>query len=301
MLAQGDTVFKTICFSDESRVVLGNDKQWVWYRFGENNPSANVVTDKFPKALMIFAVIGIGYKSRLLFIEGTIDANQYIQNIADLGFIEDLDEKHGFLNWTFQQDGAPCHTATETMDWLEESVDVLSGWPANSPDLNPIELLWAILKAAVSRLRPQTIDGLKEVLQASWDRISQTTIDKLCSPFEARLTQCLEADGHSISKDLWRMGEKQAVIDYERTIAQRNRVWTEVETNRLIELHSMLGSRWARIASLLPGWTVPQLRNQWSKISNSADYRKKMTDVDWMMEMRGNARLNWPHVTILKD
>jgi hypothetical protein len=128
-----------IHFSDESRFVLGDDKRWVWYRGGEENESAIRSTQKFPPSVMIFAVIGRDYKSKLLFVEGTIDAEKYIQNLSQLGFIEELDQRHGALEWIFQQDGAPCHMSQKAVDWIEANCDVLSDWPANSPDLSPIE------------------------------------------------------------------------------------------------------------------------------------------------------------------
>jgi hypothetical protein len=81
---------------------------------------------------------------------------------------------------------ASCYTRKDVVDWLEESVDVIPDWPANSPDLNPIELLWSVLKAAVRKFHPQTIDELKAVLQAAWKSIPQT-IDGLVDSFPARL------------------------------------------------------------------------------------------------------------------
>jgi hypothetical protein len=68
-----------IHFSDESRIVLGDDNRWVWYRRGENNPSANVSSANFPPSLMVFAVIGIGYKSRLLTVDGTINTESILK------------------------------------------------------------------------------------------------------------------------------------------------------------------------------------------------------------------------------
>jgi hypothetical protein len=91
MLQWTDDALQTICFSDESRVVLGHDNMWVWYRRGEDNPSANFETLKFAPSLMVFGVIGVGYKSRLLFIEGSINTDKYIENCEQLGFIQQLD------------------------------------------------------------------------------------------------------------------------------------------------------------------------------------------------------------------
>ena len=51
----------------------------------------------------------------------------------------------GNRSWTFVHDGASPHKARMTNEWLEQNVPnyIESGphgeWPANSPDLNPIE------------------------------------------------------------------------------------------------------------------------------------------------------------------
>ena len=46
----------------------------------------------------------------------------------------------------FQQDNAPCHKSRKTLGWLaQKNVNVLD-WLPSSPDLNPIENLWSIVK-----------------------------------------------------------------------------------------------------------------------------------------------------------
>jgi hypothetical protein len=157
-----------IHFADESRFVLGDDNRWLWYRRGEENATAERPTRKSPPSVMVFAVIGIDYKSKLLFIEGTVNTARYIENLRELGFMEELDEKYGALEWIFRQDGASCHTCQEVVDCIEENCDLLSDWPANSPDLSQIEILWGILKYVVAKMAPTIVGELKQVLVEAW-------------------------------------------------------------------------------------------------------------------------------------
>jgi hypothetical protein len=69
-----------IHFSDESRLFLGEAKRWVWYRCGEENPSATAATGNFATFVMIFGVTGVGSKSKLWFIEGMVDAKYGVLN-----------------------------------------------------------------------------------------------------------------------------------------------------------------------------------------------------------------------------
>jgi hypothetical protein len=51
----------------------------------------------------------------------------------------------------FQQDEAPARTSQGTLDWFEESIDVIVDWPANSLNPSLIEALWVILEKLVRR------------------------------------------------------------------------------------------------------------------------------------------------------
>jgi transposase len=71
--------------------------------------------------------------------------------------------------WFLLQDNAPYHKAELTQTWLfTRGVDCIN-FPPFSPDLNPIENLWAQLKRNVEAHNPQTIEQLREIVLSEWN------------------------------------------------------------------------------------------------------------------------------------
>ena len=72
------------------------------------------------------------------------------------------------------QDNAPCHKAKGVLTWLGKRNVIILEWPPQSPDLNPLENLWAILFSAVKEKYDQNINSLQDLrvaLKQEWERI----------------------------------------------------------------------------------------------------------------------------------
>lgn len=96
----------------------------------------------------------------------------------------------------FLMDGATPHTAASTINFLKaKRIRFLRNWPPNSPDLNPIENLWAWLKREVAAELPSSFADFTATLEAAWDRVPDSMLRKLMRSFHKRLRKCVECGG----------------------------------------------------------------------------------------------------------
>jgi hypothetical protein len=97
----------------------------------------------------------------------------------------------------FLQDGAPCHTSKVSMALLREQEFTVMDWPGNSPDLNPIENVWSIMKARLKRDHTITsLPKLERAIKTMWVRdLPLSLFQKLAHSMPSRIKMCLENKG----------------------------------------------------------------------------------------------------------
>jgi transposase len=191
-----------VIISDESRFGLFDDSRRMWIQRGVYTDRTVRPTPKHNASFMVWAAIGKGFKSKLIFIDGNLNADGYQKMLTENGILEDMRDHFGEAPGYFQQDGAPAHRAKKTMTFLQKEVNTIPDWPPNSPDLSVIENVWGILKMRIARRGPKTIPELKTMLQEEWDNLDQAMLDDLVASMPWRFWMCIEEHGKSISRQV---------------------------------------------------------------------------------------------------
>ena len=200
-----------VLWSDESRFQLYQSDGRVYVRrtVGEEY-SENCVVPSVKhggSGIMVWGCMssaGVGCLTR---VEGNINAVIYVDILRE----HMLPSAHRLIGheFLFQHDNAPPHTAGITQEFMADPTpdfikemggswkfDVMD-WPAQSPDLNPIENLWDELERRLHREinRPQNQGELYQILHRVWAGLDRNVITNLLASMPRRCQAVINARG----------------------------------------------------------------------------------------------------------
>jgi len=191
-------MWRQVTFSDESTFQqFGTYHHFVRRPVGTRyNPRYTSATMKHPQKQMVWGCFSAFGRGSLYFINknDTVNAERYID-------ILNSKLKRSMIiagTTTFQQDSAPCHTAKTVQKWLSDNQIRVLDWPGNSPDLNPIENLWIILKRKLAAKAPKNMNDVRFWLTRIWcSDISPELCKSLVDSMPTRISNIIKNKGYS--------------------------------------------------------------------------------------------------------
>ena len=189
-----------VVWSDEASVCLrGRDGRLrVWMQSGDEIPGDLALpVNQGGGRLLIWAAIWMNGRTELHIQRNNMNSDGYVDVLRE--HILPLSNQLGdpSADWIYMDDNATCHRSQVTNAFKTQAGIRTLRWPAPSPDLNPIENVWSLLKRGVRRsIRPgDDLSRLEALLRHEWERLSQAVINRLIESMSSRIQQVIELSG----------------------------------------------------------------------------------------------------------
>lgn len=199
------TDFSRVLWTDEMRVTLDGPDGWArgWITKGRSAPLrfrrqqggggvmvwAGIINDELVGPFRVEDGLKINSNTYCQFLEATLFQQWYRKKSA--AFKKTM---------IFMQDNAPSHASKYSTAWLASKGlrdEKIMTWPPCSPDLNPIENLWALLKREIYSEGKQytSLNSVWEAVVAAAQKVDRQQIKNLTESMDRRLITVIEKKG----------------------------------------------------------------------------------------------------------
>ena len=157
---------------------------------------------KIPQSAMVWLAMRSAGVGQLCFLKVTVNVGVY-QEVLEQFLRTTVEDMFRDEDFTFQQDLAPPHNSKTTKKWMRENTITVFPWPANSPDFNPIENFWEIVKLRLQGHQFSNLGQLNEAICEMWTSISLEECEPLVRFMPAKIEAVIEKRVHQQNTDVW--------------------------------------------------------------------------------------------------
>lgn len=194
--------WRRVIWSDETKVNrVGSDGAlWSWVKENMTNVQDQAVRERLKfggGSIMMWGCMTWYGPGFICEIEGVMDGSLYVEILEDC--LPRTQRWYGIKtkDMIFQQDNDPKHTSRAAKKYFVDHKIRRLFWPPNSPDLNPIEHLWAYVKRQLGKY-PKPAKGIDELwkrIQEVWNAIPASLCQSLIESMPRRIQAVKKAKG----------------------------------------------------------------------------------------------------------
>ena len=201
--------FSRIVFADECSIWMNDWQGRMWLKKGSQH---FIGTKAYYPKVHVWGGIGKDGVLGIHIFQGNLTAPRFVAILKE-SLIPAANDMYGKGKWNLAHDNDPKHRALVTQNFLksEKVISLLNlsnlspllgttvvNWPSRSPDVNPIENVWALLKADVAQKNPKSVEALISTIYDSWKKLDKNSIMNIFNSIYDRVDMLIEGDGEPL-------------------------------------------------------------------------------------------------------